>query len=110
MMVYAVLLVMTLMGSVASLFLKKASGTKGFVGMLKNVNLYVGGGLYVLSALLNIWVLRILDYSVVLPLTSLTYMWTIFMSRAFLKEKITKRKILGVILIIAGAVLVSMKI
>ena len=110
MMVYAVLLVMTLMGSVASLFLKKASGTNGIVGMLKNVNLYVGGGLYVLSALLNIWVLRILDYSVVLPLTSLTYMWTIFMSRAFLKEKITKRKILGVILIIAGAVLVSMKI
>ncbi len=109
-MVYVVLLVMTLMGSVASLFLKKASGTKGLLGMLRNVNLYVGGGLYVLSAVLNIWVLRFLDYSVVLPLTSLTYMWTMFMSRAFLKEKITVRKIIGVVLIIIGAVLVSMKL
>lgn len=110
MIVYAVLLVMTLMGSVASLFLKKASGSQGFLGMLRNVNLYVGGILYVLSALLNIWVLRFLDYSVVLPLTSLTYMWTMFISRAFLKEKITIRKIIGVVLIIIGAVLVSLKL
>ena len=110
MIVYAVLLVMTLMGSVASLFLKKASGTKGFIGMLRNINLYIGGGLYVLSAVLNIWVLRFLDYSVVLPLTSLTYMWTMFMSRIFLKEKITVRKIIGVVLIIVGAVFVSMKL
>ena len=62
------------------------------------------------SALINIWVLRYMDYSVVLPLTSLTYMWTMILSYLILKEKITKRKIVGVILVLIGAVFVSIKI
>ena len=102
------LLVMTLLGSVASLFLKRASGEVGIIAMLKNINLYVGGFLYLLSAVINIWVLKWLDYSVVLPLTSLTYIWTMILSYLILKEKITKRKIAGVILILIGAVCVSM--
>ena len=73
---FVILLIMTFMGSIASLFLKKASGANGLLEMLKNVNLYIGGGLYLTSAVLNIWVLRYLDYSVVLPLTSFTYIWT----------------------------------
>lgn len=103
-------LLMTLLGSVASLFLKKASGTSGIVAMLKNVNLYIGGFLYLASAVLNIWILRYLDYSVVLPLTSLTYIWTMVLSYFILKEKITGKKIGGVALILIGAVLVSIKI
>lgn len=102
------LLVMTLLGSVASLFLKRASGEVGIIAMLKNINLYVGGFLYLLSAVINIWVLKWLDYSVVLPLTSLTYIWTMILAYLILKEKITKRKIAGVILILIGAVCVSM--
>lgn len=109
MIVYGCLLIMTLMGSVASLFLKRASGSDGIRSMLFDINLYVGGGLYFLSAVINIWVLRYLDYSVVLPLTSLTYMWTMFLSYLILDEKITKRKIAGVILILIGAVFVSIK-
>ena len=103
------LLLMTLLGSVASLFLKKASGTTGIVSVIKNVNLYVGGFLYLASAVLNIWILRYLDYSVVLPLTSLTYIWTMVLSYFILKEKITGKKIGGVALILIGAILVSMK-
>ena len=108
--VYLVLLVMTLMGSVASLFLKRASGSSGIGKLLLNYNLYVGGILYLLSALLNIWVLRFLDYSVVLPATSLTYLWTMFLSRLFLKEKLTKRKLIGMTLVFAGVLLVSLKL
>ena len=74
------LLIMTVLGSVASLFLKKASGTDGILAMIKNVNLYIGGFLYLASAILNIWLLRYLEYSVVLPLTSLTYIWTMVFS------------------------------
>lgn len=104
---YIVLVVMTFLGSVASLFLKKASGSQGILAMLKNINLYLGGGLYLLSAVLNIYILRFLDYSVVLPLTSLTYIWTMFLSYMILKEKISAKKIAGVLLILAGAVCVS---
>ena len=104
---YIVLLIMTMFGSVASLFLKKASGSSSFVEMLKNINLYIGGFLYVSSAVLNIWLLKILDYSVILPLTSLTYIWTMVLSYFILKEKITVKKIAGVCLILVGAIIIS---
>ena len=104
---YIVLLIMTMFGSVASLFLKKASGLNSLIDMLKNINLYIGGFLYVSSAVLNIWLLKILDYSVILPLTSLTYIWTMFLSYFILKEKITVKKIVGVCLILIGAIMIS---
>lgn len=104
----AVLVVMTLLGAAASLFLKKASGSEGILALIKNVNFYIGGMLYLLAAVLNIYILKFLDYSVVLPLTSLTYIWTMALSYFVLKEKITGRKIVGVALILAGAVAVSL--
>lgn len=104
----AVLLIMTLLGASASLFLKRASGSEGILGLIKNVNFYVGGMLYLLAAVLNIYILKFLDYSVVLPLTSLTYIWTMALSYVILKEKITGKKLAGVALILAGAVAVSM--
>lgn len=105
---FVLLLVMTLLGSVASLFLKRASGSEHFIGMLKNINLYIGGFLYLISAVLNILALRVLDYSIVLPLTSITYIWTMIISYLILKEKITKKKVGGVIFIIAGAICVAL--
>ena len=101
------LLVMTLLGSMASLFLKKASCSDEILTIIKNRNLYIGGSLYLLSAVMNIWVLRYLEYSVVLPLTSLTYIWTMVLSYFILKEEITKKKICGLVLILVGAMLVS---
>ena len=105
---YVILIIMTAIGSIASLFLKKASGNENFLKMLFNLKLYVGGGLYLLSAVLNIHVLKYLDYSVVLPLTSITYIWTMVLSYFSLKERITAKKVLGVALIVGGAVLVSL--
>ncbi len=82
---FIALLVMTLPGSVASIFLKKASGSEGIIGLLKNVDLYIGGFLYLASAVLNIWILGYLDYSVVLPLTSPIYIWTMVLWYMILK-------------------------
>ena len=92
---------------VASIFLKKASGSDGFIKMLLNRNLYIGGGLYFLSAVLNIIVLKFLNYSVVLPLTSVTYIWTMVLSYLILQEKISTKKIAGVACIIIGAICVA---
>lgn len=105
---FMLLFVMTLLGSVASLFLKKASSADGIMALICNIHFYAGGFLYLASALLNIYVLRYLDYSVVLPLTSFTYIWTMVFSYFILKEKITGKKIIGVALILAGAAAVSM--
>lgn len=108
------LFLMTIMGSVASLFLKQASGSlKGeslwdtFLNMLKTPSLYAGGALYLAASVLNIYVLRVLDYSSVLPLSAFTYVWTMFLARARFGEKLTLRKMAGVFLIVVGAVLVS---
>ncbi len=108
MIIYIGLIGMTFMGSVASLFLKRASGSDGIRNMILNPYFYIGGMLYFLSAVLNIWILHFLDYSVVLPLTSLTYVWTMISSYLVLKEKITWKKIVGVLLVFVGAIIVVM--
>ena len=97
---------MTLLGSFASLFLKKASGSDKIIELIKNKNLYIGGIMYVIAALLNIYVLKFMEYSIVLPLTSITYIWTMIISYKILKEKITKKKIIGVLCITLGAVII----
>ncbi len=105
---YIMIAAMTCMGAVASVFFKKASSSEGLLQLIKNINLYIGGFLYVAAALINIIVLRSLDYSVVLPLTSMTYIWTMILSYALLKEKIGKKKIIGVACIVLGALCVAM--
>jgi len=101
---FVLLIFMTVIGAIAAFFLKKASGFKSIPDLLKNYNLYIGAGLYLLSAVINIFVLRYLNYSVVLPLTSITYVWTMVISYFFLKERVGGKKLIGVSLILIGCV------
>lgn len=111
---YSFIFLMTILGSAASLFLKRASGSlKGenlgviLLNMLKTPSLYAGGMLYLVASVLNIYVLRVLDYSSVLPLSAFTYVWTMFLARLKFGDKLTWRKMTGVFLVVVGAVLVS---
>lgn len=104
---FMLLIVMTVMGAFAGLFLKKASGSSSIKKLILNINLYLGGGLYFLSALLNIYILKYIDYSVVLPLTAITYIWTMFISFFVLHEKISRRKMMGIAIILIGAICVA---
>lgn len=106
---YILIFIMTVLGAFAGLFLKKSSSASNIKGLILNINLYIGGILYLISAFMNIYVLKFLDYSVVLPLTSITYVWTMIISYLILKENINLKKILGVILIFLGAVLITIK-
>jgi drug/metabolite transporter (DMT)-like permease len=94
---------MTMLGSVAALFLKRTSGFKRIHDLARSVNFYLGGFLYLAAALINIYVLRLLDFSVVLPRTSLTYLWTVFLSHWVLRERLTPGKIAGATLIVTRA-------
>ena len=105
---FCLILVMTLLGAFASLLLKKATGARGIRALLKSLNLYLGGLLYFIAALLNIYVLQFLDYSVVLPLTAITYVWTMVLSHVALNERINRKKIEGIILIIIGVICISL--
>lgn len=98
-----VLILMGLTASTASLFLKKATiNGLDISTLLRTPYLYMGGGLYVLSSLMNFYLLRRLPYSLVVPLGSLTYIWTLILSWRFLGERISGQKILGIALILAG--------
>lgn len=105
---YISLLIMTMIGACASFCLKKTSKVRGLHKLIVAPMLYLGGGLYLLSALLNIFVLKYLDYSVVLPLTSITYVWTLLLSYFYLEECITKRKAYGIGLIVLGSVVIAL--
>lgn len=97
------LILMGLTASVASFFLKKATGNGLHITtLLRTPYLYAGGGLYALSALMNLYLLRRLPYSLVVPLGSLTYIWTLILSWRFLGERVSRQKIIGIMLILVG--------
>lgn len=102
-------LVMTVFGAFGGFFFKKAadSGTS-ILKILLSPYLYVGGVIYVISAVLNIIALKGLNYTVVLPITAITYVWTLVISYFILKEKLSGKKIAGVILIIVGALILGL--
>jgi drug/metabolite transporter (DMT)-like permease len=98
---------MTLLGSFGGFFFKKCTKGTSLLGVIKSKYLYIGVLLYVLGALVNIWVLKYMPYSVVLPVSAITYVWTMFSSRLILKEKFTKQKLIGIVSIIVGAILIG---
>ncbi|KRE86359.1 multidrug transporter [Paenibacillus sp. Soil766] len=101
------LLLLTLFGSFGGFFLKKATVSNGIINMLKRRYIYTGVFFYVLGAILNIYVLKHIQYSVVMPLTAITYIWTLIIAKIFLGEKITKYKMFGIFLIVFGAVFIG---
>ena len=108
---YLILLAMTYLGAQASVFFKKLSAIEKFSvrGILCSPYLYLGGGLYLLAALLNIYILSLMEYSKVLPLTSLTYVWTLLLSYLVFRERMSMQKVCGILFVMGGAVLIAIK-
>jgi drug/metabolite transporter (DMT)-like permease len=104
---YVLVLISSLAAAFAGYFLKMASGSGKISAILKNKYLYLGGALYVASAFIVIALLKRMPFSILLPLGGMCYVWTIFIAYKFLGEKIGARKIAGVVLIIAGIVLLT---
>lgn len=105
-------LMMTALGAIASLCFKRSTlqGKAGFFARFLHPLVLIGGTLYFLASLVNIHVLRFLPYSVVLPLTSITYIWTMLISAVFLHETISKMKVLGLVSILGGVLLISLSV
>jgi drug/metabolite transporter (DMT)-like permease len=102
-------IVCTLFGAFGGFYFKKsASGSESIIKILFNLNLYIGGICYCIGAILNIIILKHLPYTIVMPITSITYIWTIIISYFLLKEKITIKKMLGISLIILGALMLGL--
>ena len=99
-------LVMTLFGSLGALFLKRGSAkVSELKSLVTTPQIWLGGLFYLAGALLNIYLLRGYSYSIVYPLTSLTYVWSLILSALLLHEKVTVQKLFGIAAICLGVFL-----
>lgn len=99
-----VLVVSVVIASFAQILLKK-SAEKSYSSPLREyLNPYVicGYGLMFLSMFMTVTAYSGLDYTNVPVIESLGYVMVMILSYFFFREKITKRKVLGMVIILAG--------
>ncbi|MDR3364246.1 MAG: EamA family transporter [Clostridiales Family XIII bacterium] len=107
---YTMLIGGCVLGAFASYFFKNASSSIDGLkigALLKERGLWIGAALYLVAAANNIFLLRYMEYSIILPMSSITYIWTMVIANKLLHERVTRRKVIGICAIIAGAVLLA---
>lgn len=96
-------------GSFGAVFLKLGADrlTKSIWSYL-NVRLAVGVALYLGSTVFYLSGVKHGQLSVLYPMVSLGYIWTLLWSRLFFKEAFSKEKLLGLCLILVGVAFVGL--
>ena len=107
-MIYLAVLAMTLIGAMGAFFLKAGMDrVDSLPALFRTPQIYLGACFYLAGAGLNILLLRQLDYSVLYPMTAVTYVWSMLLSAAFLGESLTRRKLIGVAAVVLGVAILS---
>jgi len=106
----ALVLVGSVIGSVGAIFLKSGAHAvnKNWTSIAFNWRLALGIITYLLSSVLFVKGMSNGELSVLFPLVSLSYVCTLVWSRLFFHEAITKVKLTGVGLILAGIIFLSL--
>ena len=109
--IHSMLLVLgaSVIGSFGAVFPKFGSAkvTRNPLSFL-NPQLGLGVTLYLGSSVFYFLGIRGGQLSILYPLVSLGYIWTLLWARIFFKESLTRRKLMGLGLILIGVVLVGM--
>ncbi len=97
-------------GSFGSVFLKAGAGRlhRNPLTLILNWRLGVGVAMFVASSILFIAGIRRGELTILYPMVSLGYIFTLLWSRLFFGEPFTRNKFLGLGLIVAGIVLLSL--
>lgn len=102
---YIVILIISVIVAAFAQILLKKSAEKTYSSPIReylNVYVILGYGLMFLSMFITIMAYSGLDFTNVPVIESLGYVVVMFLSYLFFKEKITKRKLLGMAVIMAG--------
>ena len=102
---YVFLLILAVLVSSISQIILKKSSSKSYKSIIKEyLNVYVitGYGLMVLSTVLVVLGLKGVPYKNEPIIESLGYLFVMILSNRILGEKITKKKVLGNVLILVG--------
>ena len=104
-----VLLCNFLVSSLSQIILKKSALKKRDKWYKEYLNIMVIGAysIFVLVTLVNVYSLKFVDLSYSAILESSTYIFVPLLSFLFLKEKISKNKIIGILIITTGIIICS---
>lgn len=107
---FFILILSIFVASVSQVLLKKSSLKKydSFIREYLNIYVITGYMLLLLSTVLTVVALKGMDYKNVPITESLGYIIIMILSYLFLSERITKKKIIGNIIILAGVVIYYM--
>ena len=97
-------------GSFGAVFLKAGAVRleKNFAALIANWRLIAGVLLFCLSSVFFVFGLKHGELSVLYPIVSLGYIWTLLWSRLFFGEQLTRSKIAGLALILIGVLFVGL--
>ena len=113
---YLALIISTIMAALAQFLFKTgvaaidtANKSTGEIIKAGLLNPFVWGGMlgYIINLSLWLYVLSQLELSKAYPMTSLAYIFTLFLGFFFLGETITLIKVAGISLIIVGVILLT---
>ncbi|MCL4851439.1 MAG: EamA family transporter [Bryobacteraceae bacterium] len=101
-------LIGSFIGSFGAVFLKSGAGrTNCLKTLLLNPRLVAGVTLFLLSTVFYLSGIREGELTILYPMVSLGYVWTLLWSRLFFKEPLTRNKFLGLGMILAGIIVLS---
>jgi multidrug transporter EmrE-like cation transporter len=94
----------SIVGSLGAVGLKAGAQhvEMNFRSLATNWRLATGLGLYLLSTVFFIRGLKNGELSLLYPMVSVGYVWTLIWAKVFFGEQITRSKIIGLILILGG--------
>jgi multidrug transporter EmrE-like cation transporter len=102
-------LLASFIGSFGAVFLKMGSAKlRDGLRQILNYRLAAGVALYLLSTCFFVAAIRNGELTVLYPLVSLGYVWTMLWSRLFFKEPFTRYKFAGLSLILLGVWFIGM--
>jgi multidrug transporter EmrE-like cation transporter len=103
-------LLASFVGSFGAVSLKVASGRFALNLKALLTNYYLSGGiaLYLLSSYFFVLGVRKGELTILYPMVSLGYIWTLLWSRLFFAEPITRNKLFGLGLIVVGIILLQL--
>jgi len=103
-------LVASFVGSFGAVFLKSGANRMRFHvrHLITNYPLALGVAMFLLSSYFFVLGVRRGELSVLYPMVSLGYVWTMAWSRLFFGERLTRSKCLGLLLILVGIAFIGL--
>jgi multidrug transporter EmrE-like cation transporter len=102
--------VASFLGSFGAVFLKGGANnlSRSFQGLVYNWRLAIGILFYLTSSVFFVMAQKQGQLSILYPLVSLGYVWTLLWARLFFHEHLTRSKFAGLGLILAGIVFLNL--